>query len=320
MVGTHGIGLFNRRVVSAMVYFPNLKDTHVKTIYRSPESQAAIEAMYDRQVAKLPFPVEDRYVDTRFGRTHLLLGGPKDAPPLVVFHGGNDTNPSSLGWIAPLVREFRIIAPDTIGHPGRSAPVRLPPGNLSYGTWVADWMEQLKLGSAAMMGGSYGAGILLNAMACIPERIAKAVLFIPSGLVSFPLGVMLGGFVVPLVRYTLSPSDRNLEALLRPIFGKYPSAPEAVESSRMTFRHVRIEPNMPKNVSRKELARCRAPVLVLPGEGDLLFPAQAVIRRAREVIPNLAAAEVIPDTPHYLTPAARMWLCKRVRRFLLDED
>jgi pimeloyl-ACP methyl ester carboxylesterase len=290
----------------------------MKTIYRSPESQAAIEAMYDRQVAKLPFPVESRYVETRFGRTHLLLSGSTEAPPLVVFHGGNDTNPSTLGWIAPLARAFRIIAPDTIGHPGRSAPVRLPPGNLSYGTWVADWMEQLGLKSAAMMGGSYGAGILLNAMACIPERIAKAVLFIPSGFVSMPARVMWGGFVLPLVGYTLAPSDRNLEGLLRPIFGKYPSDPEAVDSSRMTFRHVRIEPNMPKNVSRRELERCRAPVLVLPGEHDLLFPPQAVIRRAKEVIPNLAAAEVIPDTPHYLTPAAREWLCERVRKFLAD--
>jgi pimeloyl-ACP methyl ester carboxylesterase len=288
----------------------------MKTIYRSPESQTAIEAMYDRQAAQLPFSVESRFVDTRFGQTHLLLAGPQDAPPLVVFHGGNDTNPSTLGWVAPLAREFRIIAPDTIGHPGKSAPVRLPPGGLSYGTWVADWMEQLKLGSAAMMGGSYGAGILLNAMVCIPERIAKAVLFIPSGFVSMPARVMWGGFVLPLMWYTLAPNDRNLEGLLRPIFGKYPIDPDAVESSRMTFRHVRIEPNMPKNVSRKELEGCRAPVLVLPGEGDLLFPAPSVIRRAKEVIPNLAAAEVIPDTPHWLTPAARAWLCARVRRFL----
>jgi pimeloyl-ACP methyl ester carboxylesterase len=129
----------------------------MKTIYRSPESQAAIEALYDRKVAKLPFPVESRFAETRFGRTHLLLAGPADAPPLVSFHGGNDTNPSTLGWLAPLVNDFRIIAPDTIGHPGRSAPVRLPPGGLSYGTWVADLLDGLELKSAQMMGGSYGA-------------------------------------------------------------------------------------------------------------------------------------------------------------------
>jgi pimeloyl-ACP methyl ester carboxylesterase len=194
----------------------------MKSIYRSPESQTAIEAMYDRQVAKLPFPVESRYVETRFGRTHLLLAGLKDAPPLVIFHGGNDTNPSTLGWFAPLVRDFRIIAPDTIGHPGRSAPVRLPPGSLSYGTWVADVMEQLELKRAAMMGFSYGAGILLNAMACFPEIIDTAVLAIPSGFVSMPARVMWGGFVLPLMRYTLMPNDRNLEGLLRPVFEKYP--------------------------------------------------------------------------------------------------
>jgi pimeloyl-ACP methyl ester carboxylesterase len=291
----------------------------MKSIYRSPASQAAIEEMYDRQLARLPFPVESRYVETRFGRTHLLLGGPQDAPPLVIFHGGNDTNPSTLGWFAPLAEEFRIIAPDTIGHPGRSAPVRLPPGNLSYGTWVADWMDQLKLNSAAMLGYSYGAGILLNAMVRIPGRIEKAVLAIPSGFVSISARVMWGGFILPLVLYTLAPNDRNLEGLLRPVFGEYPIDPEAVEASRMTFRHVRIEPNMPKNVSRKELEGCRAPVLVLPGEHDLLFPAQSIIRRAKEIIPNLAAAEAIPDTPHWLMPGARAWLCARAKRFLMGD-
>jgi pimeloyl-ACP methyl ester carboxylesterase len=288
----------------------------MKTIYRSPDGRAAVEELYDRQVAGLPFPVESRYVETRFGRTHLLLAGPEKAPPLVSFHGGNDTHPSMLGWLAPLVNDFRIIAPDTIGHPGRSAPVRLPPGGFGYGTWVADLMEDWGLKRAAMMGGSYGAGILLNAMACIPDRIEKAVLFIPSGFISMPPQVMWGGFVVPLLRYTLVPSDRNLESLLRPVFGDYVSDPEAVESCRMTFRHVRIEPNMPRNVTRRELMGCRAPILVLAGEHDLLFPPKAVLRRAKEVIPNLAAAEVIPDTPHFLTPAAREWLCGRVRRFL----
>jgi pimeloyl-ACP methyl ester carboxylesterase len=288
----------------------------MKTIYRSPASQAAIEEMYDRQVAKLPFPVESRYVDTRFGRTHLLVGGSKEAQPLVIFHGGNDTNPSTLGWFAPLAEKFRIIAPDTIGHPGRSAPVRLPPGNLSYGMWVADLMDGLSLKSSAMMGFSYGAGIVLNTMANIPGRVEKAALAIPSGFVSMSARVMWGGFVLPLMWYTLAPNDRNLERLLGPIFGKYPADPEAVESSRMTFRHVRIEPNMPKNVSRKELEGCRSPVLVLPGEHDLLFPAQSVIRRAKEVIPNLTAAEVIPDTPHWITPEARGWLCGRAERFL----
>jgi pimeloyl-ACP methyl ester carboxylesterase len=288
----------------------------MKSIYRSLESQVAIEELYDRQVARLPFPVESRYVETRFGRTHLLLAGPADAPPLMAFHGGNDTNPSTLGWLAPLARDFRIVAPDSIGHPGRSASVRLPPGNLSYGTWVADVIERLGLEGATLIGGSYGAGIVLNAMACIPEKIGKAVLFIPAGLVSIPWRVMWGGFVLPLVRYTIAPSGRNLEGLLRPIFGEYPVDPEAVEATRMTFRHVRIEAGMPRSVSRRDLEPCRAPVLVLAAEQDRLFPASAIVRRAREVVPNLAAAEVIPDTPHFLTPGARAWLCERTRQFL----
>ncbi len=45
--------------------------------------------------------------------THLLVAGPEGAPPLVIFHGGN--------------------APDTIGHPGKSAEQRVSPRDNSYG-------------------------------------------------------------------------------------------------------------------------------------------------------------------------------------------
>lgn len=290
----------------------------MNTIYHSPASEAAIHSLYDRQVARLPFPVEEIFVDTRFGRTHLLLAGPKDGVPLITFHGGNSTNPSTLEWIAPLLDRCRVIAPDTLGMPGRSDPARLSPRGWAYGDWAADVMKGLRLEKAAVMGGSYGAGIALGLAACAPERIDKLIVFIPSGLVPIPLGVMAGGLVLPLLRYLLRPSRKNLERILAPMFDGEPVDEVALETSEATFRHVKVEASMPRIVTRADLSRLTAPALVLPGERDRLFPAAAVIRRAKEVIPNLAAAEVIPDSPHFLTPAARGWLCARVKRFLAE--
>ena len=45
--------------------------------------------------------------------------------PLVMLQGGNTTSPLTLGWIRPLIESYRVYAPDTLGHPGKSAPARV---------------------------------------------------------------------------------------------------------------------------------------------------------------------------------------------------
>lgn len=116
-----------------------------KSIYRSPEGEAEIHAIYDRQLERLQLSYDSCMVDTRFGKTHLLALGPQTAPPLVVLQGGNTTSPTTLGWIKPLIEKYRVYAPDTIGHPGKSAPVRLSPCDESYGGWLVDLLDELDL-------------------------------------------------------------------------------------------------------------------------------------------------------------------------------
>ena len=97
------------------------------SIYRTAEGETEIHAIYDRQLARLKLPHESRMVKTRFGNTHVLELGPKAAPPVVVLQGGNTTSPLTIGWLRSLIGSYRVFAPDTIGHPGKSAPVRISP-------------------------------------------------------------------------------------------------------------------------------------------------------------------------------------------------
>ncbi len=288
-----------------------------KSIYHTPEGEAEIHAIYDRQLARLKLPYESRRVNTRFGPTHVLALGPQAAPPLVVLQGGNTTSPLTLGWLRGLIEKYRVFAPDTIGHPGKSAPVRLSPHNDSYGQWLVDVLDALGLQQPPCLGGSYGAGILLRAAVYAPERIGKAVLFIPSGLVSIPFSTMVY-MLVWLGLYHLAPTPERLKRLLWPMFKEEPIDDQVLEITQAVFRHVRIEADMPRNVRRKELACFQAPTLVIAAEKDSLFPADQVVRRAREVFPNLAAAEIIPGATHYLPARYHAYLNERCERFLKE--
>jgi pimeloyl-ACP methyl ester carboxylesterase len=288
----------------------------MNAIYRTPQGEAAIHALYDRHLAATGIQAESRRIETRFGLTHVLLAGPRNAPPLMLLHGGNTTNPSTLGWFQPLFGKYRIIAPDTIGHPGKSAPVRLSPRDDSYGRWVVDVLDALNLTQAACIAGSYGAGILLGAAAVAPERISRAVLMIPSGLVSIPWKTMFIDLVLPLLAYRRSPGRERLLKVLQPMFLENPIPEDVIEITEAVFQHVHIEPEMPRNVTVDEMRRFTAPVLVLAGEKDRLFPAQKVLARARQVFPNLVAAEIIPGSPHFIPGHLLPAINERIDQFL----
>lgn len=44
---------------------------------------------YDESLSLWPIDSEAFYVSTRFGKTHIMASGPKDAPSLVLLHGGS---------------------------------------------------------------------------------------------------------------------------------------------------------------------------------------------------------------------------------------
>jgi pimeloyl-ACP methyl ester carboxylesterase len=288
-----------------------------KSIYRNPEGEAEIHAIYDRQLARLKLSYESRMVKTRFGNTHVLELGPKTTPPVVLLQGGNTTSPLTIGWLRPLIGSHRVYAPDTIGHPGKSAPVRLSPHDDSYGEWLVEVLDALGLDQPFVLGGSYGAGILLRAAVYAPERINKAVLFIPSGLVSIPLRSMLY-MLWGLGLYRISPTPKRLKSIMRPMFKDDSIDEELLEITEAVLRLVHIEIDMPRNVLREELANFKAPTLVIAAEKDGLFPADKVVKRAREVFPNLVAAEVIPGATHYLPARYHAHLNERCERFLKE--
>jgi pimeloyl-ACP methyl ester carboxylesterase len=286
-----------------------------KSIYKSPEGEAEIHAIYDQQLDRINLPFESCYVDTQFGLTHVLVLGPKSGEPILVLQGGNTTSPLTLNWIRPIMEKYRVYAPDTIGHPGKSSPNRLSPRNHSYGIWLEEVMDALKLKQPILMGGSFGAGILLRTAIYIPERIKKAILFIPSGLVSMPTGTMMY-WIFWLMIHKLTENQSSLKRILQPMFLDEPIDQDTLEITEAVFRLTRIEKEMPRNVTPQELKNFNAPTLVIAAERDALFSANKVIQRAQKVFPNLVATDIIAGATHYLSPRFHPQLNAQCIQFL----
>lgn len=261
------------------------------SIYRSPEGEAELMALYDEALARLGPGCETRTVGTGAGLTHVIVTGPEDAPPLVVLQGGNFVNPLCLAWFLPLGKEYRIYAPDIIGQPGRSAQARPSARGDGHARWLADVLDGLGLGRAAFVGISYGAGLILRLAGIAPARVARAVLVSSAGVAAGPLWPMVRETVLPMLVYRASPNRERLLRAARPILTE-PEEPY-VRQLGLVYRHVKLDRELPRAATKEELAGYEGPTLLFAAENDLFFPADKVVPRAWELISNLQA-ETLP--------------------------
>ena len=240
-----------------------------RSIYKKPEGETRILELYDSFQKGLGVVCSDRMVSTRFGTTHVLVTGPEQGLPIVITHGGNSINPQGLRGLMPLLKQerYRLYAPDTIGHPGKSAQVRVSAGDQSYGQWLNDVLDGLGLDKAVCIGGSFGAGILLRLAAYAPQRIIKMALFVPSGIVSVPFTSMVFRIGLPYFLYLLFPSHPRLYRAVQWMGNDIED--DILQLIEAVFQHVRVEAEMPRPVTKAELANFTAPTLIIAAEKDV---------------------------------------------------
>nr|WP_245243312.1 alpha/beta fold hydrolase [Pararhodobacter sp. SW119] len=274
----------------------NAKPTH-----RSEAGRAALRAAYDRWLAVLPAGIERIEVQTRFGSTSVLVAGPRGAPPLVVHQGGNFPNPATLHWFAPLMARFRVFAPDLPGAPGYSTPHHLDSRKGELHAWACGVLDALELECVPHLGVSFGAGIILELASMAPERIDRMALIAPAGVLKPAMWPLVTQLAVPMLRYRLRPTRANLTAAVAPLHSDPPSD-LMLDTHAAVFLHLRLAHRMPGPIADGALAGCHCPALIIGAERDPLFPGEALLARARHLLPR-ADARLLQGSHHF--PSAK---------------
>ncbi len=282
-------------------------------IYKSKEGEEAFLRIYDEALQELRLTTQECEVNTRFGPTHVVMTGPEDAPPIFMLHGGNTVNAETLGWYLPLAEHYRIYAPDLIGHPGKSAQVRLSTKDLSYGEWAADVVNALELGPVPFLGTSYGGSITLYTAAVAPKLLSKAILVVSGSIASASSLSMALKILWPLMTYKMLGSRKRLAAVVKPIMAE-PSETN-LDVMAAVFKHLKMNDLLPP-LSDEQLQRLQAPTLVFAAENDIFFPARKVLPRVKRVFANLVAVEELEKSQHYPTVAHRAFINQRIHAFL----
>jgi pimeloyl-ACP methyl ester carboxylesterase len=167
-------------------------------------------------------------------------------------HSGVATlaNPLTLAWLAPLVDTRRIYAPDIIGQPGKTVGQRVSANDSSLGDWTTDVLDVLELSSAAFIGASYGAGVLLRLAAVAPARIDRAVLVVPAGMTAVPVRSMLS-LAAGYLGYRALRRPGIAPATVRQLAGPDPD-PLMIESTALAFAGTELDTEMPRHATPED--------------------------------------------------------------------
>ena len=287
----------------------------MKPMFVDDAARARMAGWFETFRAAIAVPTVARVVDTPHGKTHVLVAGPEDAPPLVVLHGALATSAHVLPELGSLVERRRVYAVDVLGQSVMSDDRRLDVADDSYGTWLAAVCAGLSLAKTTVFGVSWGGFVALKLAKVAPALIDALVLLVPAGVVT---GSAWSGFTKvgwPMLTYRLAPSPKRLERLAAGLFTSDDARwttyfGDAVRSYRMDMR-------IPPLVKPEDVAGYQGPVLVLGADEDVSFPGTALLARAKELFPR-AEIELLARCKHCppVDDAFRARTAERVETFL----
>jgi pimeloyl-ACP methyl ester carboxylesterase len=271
-----------------------------------------IEGLFASRKRSRRFPrpavVRARGVDTFF----MEAGAGK---PVVLLHGLGATNASMLPPLWDLARDHRVLAPDLPGFGESGKPVRTYDFAF-FAAWLRDFLDQVGVKKAVVVGNSLGGRIALEAGLTMPERIESMVLLCPSP------AFLRGRQAVPIVK-ALRPEMALVPMLLghaqvaqvaRSLFARPERLPDGwydafadeflrvfrTPRGRVAFfsaaRQVYLEPARGDLGFWDRLPDMKVPALFVWGEKDWLVPSRFE-HHVTAALP-LARSVVIEDCGH----------------------
>jgi pimeloyl-ACP methyl ester carboxylesterase len=263
-----------------------LTSGEITSLYTSPEAEARFIEIYDEKMAEWPVPYEDLYVDTQYGKVHVIVSGPEDAPPMLLLHASGVSGWSWKFNAEELSQDYRIYAIDLISDAGKSrfaSMDHIMKTGQDEADLYAEIADQLGLEKAFVVGASEGGFIASNLAIHYPERIEKLVLMGPMGYAGSTqsiIRIMFSAFfpIKPVQENTFAWAFSDNAKLKAEFAEWFPLV--------MTGLHnIKVRPSQ---LSAEQRQSINVPVLFIFGEHDNLVGDPQVAKALVQDIPDVS--------------------------------
>lgn len=269
----------------------------VQSPFKSDAARDRVLDDYDALLARWPVSYESRFIDTEFGKAHLIASGNPTASPLVLLHGGGGNATMWFHNITALAATFRVYALDIIGDVGRSTGARPAYASGGHVRWLAQVLDGIGLGQTALAGASFGSWLAADFALKHPERVSGLALLAPPHIEPLRLSFMLRAVVA-----TIAPTDSRIRSFYRLISSPHAPQPTGLVMQDFVTRwqSQRQSPPPPPRLSAEDLQRLPARTLFLLGQDDALYDVNKAAARIRANAPACKVS-LLAQAGHTLT-------------------
>jgi len=322
---TPWIGLWERINISVFLLWVAVLAAALlrRGTFNTPEGEARYLAAYDAALKRWPVPYEELDVPTRFGITHVVAAGRKNAPALVLLHGYMATSVMWAPNIADFTHDYRVYAIDIVGQPSKSVPDQAIRNATDYVAWLTATLDGLGLGRISLLGMSFGGWLALTFTVAAPARVRQLVLLSPGGLLPIAGPFILRGMLMVFfpTRFTVRSFMRW--AGFRDVPGKT-DVRRVLDVMYLGMKHfrmpkdtLRVNADAANPLSDDELRSLPMPVLLLFGDGEVIYGSAEALERARRLIPHVEG-DLVPGCRHDMCLSQSRIVDARVLDFLKD--
>jgi pimeloyl-ACP methyl ester carboxylesterase len=247
------------------------------------------------------------YIPIRGSRIFFETTG--EGEPVLLLHGGLGTIDDFASQRPTLAGCFKVVAFERPGH-GHTADIAEPFSFAAMLGYTIDFIEASTLGPVNLVGWSDGAILSLLLAISRPDLLKRMVCV--SG--NFDTSFYTAGTLERFRSATLESFGRDQAKLLRRYDDISPDGP--VHFSVVLEKTITMWSREP-NITREELAKIKAPTLVMSGDSDVI-PLDHTVTLFRSI--KGAELCVIPGATHFLLSERPEATTRAILDFLMDEE
>jgi pimeloyl-ACP methyl ester carboxylesterase len=296
-------------------------DSTTDGLYNNAESRRIAFESYDRAMELWPVEYEENWVETDYGRTHIIVSGPRGAKPVFLIPGLFGDATMWYANVGALAGQYRVYCLDLTTFAGKSEPSEQRIEDIEgYVSWFTEIIDHYGYDRVVVAGLSYGSWLSLALAREIPESIAAVIMLDPSEtFVKMDGGIAWRGFLSFMVR----PNRAKYAKFFDWLGGGYTDP-----QTDIWFEHMldvieygavgMFDVPQHRIYGAEELAMVTMPVLVMAGGKPILYKDPAQFASAAEAALPHADIEIVPGTGHSLNVEKADQVNEKMIRFLLE--
>lgn len=268
-------------------------------VFSSNSEKVLYLKSYDEALQLWGVPFEETDVATSCGTAHVIMSGPKNGEPIILFHGMDASSTMWFPNVKELSKNNRVYAIDYPLETGKSMACGNRLSNKEILVYYNEIFDHFKMTNINLAGASRG-GWMATFLALQPNnKIKRLILLSPAQTFR---GIRKPGKLLTAVALKLFPSRKRLEKFFD-AFSYYPGNINPLYKEQFYLANV-YGSSKPRYInmtqfSKKELQSLKIPVLVLVGDHDIVNDEKS-ISKAHELIPNVETG-YIKDAGHFLS-------------------